>query len=142
MKQIICYFTLSILISNFLNAQDSLSNAGNISRPEILDISIINLIANPEKYHNKEVIISGYLNLQFEGTAIYIHKEDFDNGLRKNGLWVNFFNEIKKEELSNAHGNYVMIRGLFDMERKGHWGLWSGTIKDIKSVTPLPKGKK
>jgi hypothetical protein len=26
--------------------------------------------------------------LSFEGNAIYLHREDFDHGIGKNGLWV------------------------------------------------------
>ncbi|MEQ9231572.1 MAG: hypothetical protein RIF46_12890 [Cyclobacteriaceae bacterium] len=100
---------------------------------------MIKLIVTPEKYHNKEIIVSGFLNLEFEGTAIYLHEEDFKNGLSKNGFWVNFSDEVTKDQLSIANSNYVMLRGTFDSERRGHFGLWSGTIRNITSVTPLPK---
>jgi hypothetical protein len=109
------------------------------SKNDVYIVSMIRLIATPEKYHDKEIIVSGYLNLQFEGNAIYIHKQDYENGLTKNGLWVNFSEEVPKVQISDANGKYVMLRGTFDMERTGHFGLWSGTINKIVSVTPLPK---
>ena len=100
------------------------------SKNDVYIVSMIRLIATPEKYHDKEIIVSGYLNLQFEGNAIYIHKQDYENGLTKNGLWVNFSEEVPKVQISDANGKYVMLRGTFDMERTGHFGLWSGTINN------------
>jgi len=106
---------------------------------KIYVISIIKLIATPEKYHGKKVITSGFLNLQFEGTAIYIHKDDCDYGLNKNGFWVDFSDQVTSEQRAKVNGKYVLLEGTFDMERAGHFGLWSGTIKDIVFVTSLPK---
>lgn len=119
-------------------ASDSTAINDDKSRNVVYSVSMIKLIVTPEKYHDKEVIVSGFLNLEFEGKAIYMHKEDYDNGLNKNGFWVSFTDEVTREQLSNSNGKYVMIRGTFDMQRAGHFGLWSGTIKNIVSVTPLP----
>jgi len=41
------------------------------------DVSLIQLIANPQAYDGKTVRITGFLHLEFEGNAIYLHNEDF-----------------------------------------------------------------
>lgn len=77
----------------------------------------------------------GYLNLEFEGNSIYLHKEDYKRSILSNGMWVNFTKEswikIKKY---NINKSYVIVEGTFDMDDKGHMGLWSGAIKDIARV--------
>ncbi|MAP80295.1 MAG: hypothetical protein CL526_04310 [Aequorivita sp.] len=97
--------------------------------------SIINLIATPEKYHNKKVRVIGFLNLEFEGNAIYLHKDDYKKSIHKNGLWVTFTDEswekIKKYRFNKS---YFLIEGTYDMTLFGHMGLWSGTIKDITRI--------
>ncbi|MEP0365603.1 MAG: hypothetical protein ABJN36_08975 [Cyclobacteriaceae bacterium] len=127
----------SVTAQQITVARDSATMENRESKIVVYSISLIKLIATPEKYHNKEVIVSGFLNLQFEGTAIYLHEDDCQNGLNKNGFWVNFSDNVTKEQLSISNQNYVTLRGTFDMERAGHFGLWSGTIKNITSVTPL-----
>lgn len=90
-------------------------------------VSIIDLIANPEKYQGSQVIIGGFLSLEFEGNAIYLHRDDFENRIYKNGLWCTI--DLVKYKVFDE--KYVIIEGNFDAKDKGHMRLWSGTINDI-----------
>lgn len=99
-----------------------------IEKHEEFNVSLIQLIATPEKYHGKKVLVIGYLNIEFEGNAIYLHEEDYKHGLDKNAFWVDFSKEIKPEKYSKS---YVIIEGTFNMNRQGHFGLFSGTIENI-----------
>ncbi|WP_234109155.1 hypothetical protein [Chryseobacterium sp. R2A-55] len=99
---------------------------------EDYDISMLRLIVTPEKYHNKTVQIIGYLNLEFEGNAIYFHKEDYENGSSRNGMWVSFNDELeKKKDLKKYNKKYVIIVGKFNMNSKGHMGMFGGSLKNI-----------
>ncbi len=96
------------------------------------NISIIKLISTPEKYDGKQVQVIGYLNLEFEGNAIYLHKEDYSKGISQNGFWVNLSKEIaEKKKLEDYNKKYVIIVGTFDMNARGHMGMFGGTIKNI-----------
>ena len=97
-------------------------------------ISIIRLIATPEKYQDKQIQIEGYLNLEFEGDAIYLHKEDRDKGLTRNGFWVSFSDKLDKTEIQKLNHSYVLIEGTFDMNSRGHMGLFGGEIKNITRI--------
>lgn len=98
----------------------------------VYDVSLVQLIATPEKYHGKRVQVVGYLNLEFEGDAIYLHQEDFANSLLKNAFWVDFSERVKQEKkLADYNKKYVIIIGLFDMNLRGHMSLFSGEIKNI-----------
>jgi len=102
------------------------------------NVSIIQLISNPEKYHNKKIIITGYLSLEFEGTAVYLHKDDFTHLITKNGLWFNgSMTKYKKYEKK-----YVSIEGVFNKNHKGHMNLWQGTIEKINRIWLPPTRKK
>ena len=98
------------------------------------NVSLVKLIANPEKYDGKILQIIGYLNLEFEGNAVYLHKEDYENGLTKNGFWVDFSGPIKENKKLDCSKKYVIIVGRFDMQRTGHMSLFGGTIKDISRL--------
>lgn len=94
----------------------------------LIDASLISMLATPERFHGKTVRVFGYLNLAFEGNAIYLHKEDLEHGLYKNGFWVRVPEHLRSEEVNHS---YVLLEGRFDMTSHGHMGLWSGTITDI-----------
>ena len=97
-------------------------------------ISIDSLIATPERYHGKKIQIAGYLNLEFEGNAIYLHKEDREKGLIENGFWVSFSDKLNKKEIQALNKSYVLIEGKFDMNSHGHRGMFGGEIKNIKRI--------
>ncbi|MFH1622347.1 MAG: hypothetical protein ABIA97_04420 [Candidatus Omnitrophota bacterium] len=95
---------------------------------EPISISIIKLIANSDKYHGKFVRIFGYVELEFEGTAIYLSKEDADKHLSKNGLWLDLAEAVKCSECRNK---FCLIEGIFNSEHKGHFNQWSGSLEKI-----------
>lgn len=99
-------------------------------------ISIIGLIANPEKYHQQVVQVKGYINLEFEACAIYLQKEDHDLSIDKNGIWV----EISKSEMKkmvDLDKRYVILEGTFDMYNKGHKSAYSGSITRLTEIKAL-----
>ena len=66
-----------------------------------ISVSAIQLISTPEKYDGKVIRVIGYLNLEFEGTALYCYKSDFENRIYKNSIWL----EIPKKEYMNLESN-------------------------------------
>ncbi len=96
------------------------------------NVSLVKLIATPEKYDGKRIQVIGYLHLQFEGDAIYLHKEDYKNSILENSFWVNFSNKLtKKIDPKKFSDNYVIIIGTFNSNEKGHMGMFSGTFDNI-----------
>jgi hypothetical protein len=87
-------------------------------------MSMIQLVATPEKFHRKPVQVTGFCNFEFEGNAIYVHSEDYSNANTKNALWVNVPDNATK--LPNGP---CMVLGVFDATDHGHLGLFSGAIQ-------------
>ncbi len=98
---------------------------------EVTDVSIIQLVATPEKYHGKFVRVIGFVRLEFEGNAIYLHHEDLKYGLTKNGLWLSVTDQIRKDR-DKYTDKYVLVEGTFNSQNHGHMGLNSGAIENIK----------
>ena len=112
---------------------------------EVTLISIVSLIATPEKYHNKKVRVIGYF--QFDDAYlrnIFLHKEDSENSILKNSFWVFFPRNISSDTLrryKECHQRYVIIEGIFDMNNQGPSSLFSGTIKEVTRMEPWNKIK-
>ena len=101
------------------------------------DVSIIQLLATPEKFDGKLVRVIGFLCLAFEGDAVYLHREDFDHGLTQNALWVDV-PEKRDESLSRK---YVLLEGTFDASDHGHMGLFGSAIHKITRMNAWHDGK-
>ena len=94
-------------------------------------ISMVQLLADPQKFHGKRVQVIGFVHFEFEGNAIYLSKEDFDYGITKNGLWLSVTGSKQTGELRELNDNYAAVEGTFNAEMTGHMGLWSGSIENI-----------
>jgi hypothetical protein len=105
-----------------------------LASAEPVDASLIALIASPREFDGKQVRIVGFLRLEFEGNAIYLHKEDYLRGITKNGLWMEMESASKK--VPGPGDQYVIVEGTFSMQDQGHMGLWSGSIHKVTRVDP------
>jgi hypothetical protein len=100
-----------------------------------VDVSMIQLLAAPERFHGQVVRVQGFLRLEFEGNALYLHREDFGRALTRNASWVTPSRAFAGKELSDG---YVLIEGEFDAKEKGHFGLFSRSIKNISRADRWP----
>ncbi len=132
-------FTIIIVIASFV-----LFGFGEANRKSI-SVSMINLIATPDKYHGKLVRVIGVSNLEFEGYKIYLSKEHRDIGVTKNSIWISIdYDSVGKTEdkLVKYNGQYVLVEGIFDKDYKGHLDLNSGSIMNITRFMPWEESER
>jgi hypothetical protein len=99
-------------------------------------VSLIRLIANPERYHGKKVRVIGFARLQFEGSGVYVHEDDYRHGITRNGLWLGSFASRQGRQPTDpisikGNDKYAIVEGTFDMNNHGHRGMWSGAITNV-----------
>lgn len=95
-----------------------------VERP--IAVPLVALLANPERFDGKLVAVEGFLNLEFEGDAIYSSRSDFDAMLLGNAIWVDgpkFEEPAARRALSGRH---VDLTGRFDADMHGHFGMFAG----------------
>ena len=90
-------------------------------------VSIVELLANPAQWHERNVVVIGFAAVGFEHSAIYLHRQDLDAGIMSNGLWLEFPSDFASSGL--AKGEYVLVRGKFDAKAGRHLGGFNGTIR-------------
>ena len=83
------------------------------------DVTLVRLIANPEKFDGKLIRVIGFLRLEFEGNVLYLHREDYDHAILGNGIWVDVTPEMMKQNES-LNLSYVLLEGIFSSSDKGH----------------------
>ena len=106
---------------------------------------MIKLIAQPEQYHAKRVMVSGYLHIRFEGNVLYLTKEDALNKNGKSGLWIGYDKKVtSREDLKDYDGYYaklkpysekfVWIEGTFDKNETGHLDCCAAGLVGVSDV--------
>lgn len=98
-------------------------------------LSMLQLLANPEKYDGDHVRVVGYIHFDSENSAIYLHKEDEEQHLFKNGSWVSLAPEVSFEGCQDA---YVVIEGVYRARTDGRMSRWSGAVTHVTKCQKLP----
>jgi len=144
-KKLIITITFSVLITfavvfavlfGIKIYQDKLIESGYSETPNSAnqyakDVTVIQLIATPEKYDGQLVRVIGVGNLEFEGNCISLSKEDLKYGVG-NSIWIELGEKtISYEEAKKYNGEYVIIEGVFDKDDCGHMDMFRGSIKNI-----------
>jgi hypothetical protein len=114
-------FLFAILCSSELLAQE----------PQ--DVSMVQLISNPEKFNGKVVRVIGFLRIEFEGNVLYMHREDYDYAILGNGVWVDL-PEFSLKNKDRVNLKYVILVGQFSSKDRGHMGMWSGSFNNVQRL--------
>jgi hypothetical protein len=102
-------------------------------------VSMIQLIATPERFDGHLVRIEGYSSLQFEEYAIYLSRTDYEDFNTNNSLWISFAESTIKsgKELKGFQGKLVLLEGTFVADCHGHMGGFSGCMNDVKRIDSM-----
>jgi hypothetical protein len=94
------------------------------------EVSLVQLIANPDSFEGKRVAVIGFLNTEFEGDALYLHQEDWGAGIPLNSVSLvvppNWFKNSACRSQS-----YVLLHGVFTAKTKGHAVWRAGSLESI-----------
>lgn len=104
----------------------------HFEKSALQEVTIIQLLASPEKYDGKRVRVIAVGNLEFEGDGLYLGKEDllYYTG---NCIWLDFVGNtiIPYEEIKQYNGKYVIVEGIFHKDDFISTNGFHGKITDI-----------
>lgn len=99
---------------------------------DVYTTSLIALIASPDRYDGKIVRVIGFPNIEFEGDALYLHKEDYNKSLTKNAVAVSISD---KGRLRRFNQKYVIIEGVFEkIDEVKMACVWSSYLTNVRSI--------
>jgi len=133
---------LIALVSNF--GYGAWKNA-EIKTDRITAVSLITLIATPEKFDGKLVSAEGYFVYEDENIALYLNETDEKEGVVTNAVELNFHNsKIGKSKLAMINHRYIKLIGRVYSNGPSQWplngavGVKSPVIGDIVAIYELP----
>jgi hypothetical protein len=83
------------------------------------------------------VSVKGFLRLEFEGNALYLHREDIEQNLTDNTVWIEPA-KLQTGKIRAISDRYVIVVGKFEANKHGHMGPFGGTISSITRLDPCP----
>ena len=103
-----------------------------------INVSLVQLIATPRDFHGKLVRVRGFCHLEFEGNALYLHRDDPEWGILRNAVWLALdwppVPDDQKTLRAQLSDRYVLVEGVFDAKS----GDFSGSLGDIQRIEPIP----
>jgi hypothetical protein len=96
---------------------------------------MVQLLAQPEAFRAARVQVIGFVSVEREGTAIYLHKEDFLQGISPNAVWLDLERALV---IPPQKSGSAIVEGRFNPDEHGHMHLFSGALEEVDRVTPLP----
>ena len=109
-----------------------------IEASEPVEVSMVELVATPAAFAHKRIRVVGFVSLEFEGNAIYLHREDWQRGLTRNGIWLDVTTYDGGHAIAGRKPGYAIVEGVFEPETHGHMGLFSGSIAQLSRLDPWP----
>ena len=101
-------------------------------------VSLLQLIGSGATFDGRRVRVIGYATIEFEGTALFLHKEDSDRMILKNSVWLALPYTSPFREFTD---HYVYVEGTFKSGARGHLGQCSGALVDISAFGRMPSRK-
>jgi hypothetical protein len=110
---------------------------GSGGESDPVDVSMVALLADPQRYDNKLVRVHGFLCVEFEGNALYLHEEDFKFGLTKNALALRF-SDSQVKLFKGLSRRYVILEGVVHAQGYESSDLWTGSIGEMTRLEAWP----
>ncbi|MDZ4318622.1 MAG: hypothetical protein U1A07_07230 [Phenylobacterium sp.] len=105
-------------------------------------ISIITLLAAPERFDGRKVQVSGFVTLGFEDLGVHLDASSYEAGLHKNALWLHRPGWLTSAAARRLDRRYGEVAGTFEAsvhgrcERLMHCSRFSGALTDIRRIKP------
>ena len=99
--------------------------------------SLVELLTRPELYHGKRVRVIGFVNLEFEGTALYLSREDWEQSIFRNSVWLGGAAVVPRDSGragSSPHRRFATVDGTFNATNSGHRGMRSGALERVTRI--------
>lgn len=99
-------------------------------------VSLVAVIANPQAYNGKRVMLDGYLSIEFEDSALFLSQTDHDLFFQKNGIMLDPPRAMSPAHRAALSGRYARVEGVFVADKAPYtWG-YSGSITEVTFVVP------
>jgi hypothetical protein len=102
-----------------------------------VSVGMVALLATPQKYEGKIVRTVGFMCVEFENDALYLHEEDYHHGLHQNSFALRL-SQSQRKEFKGLSLKYVLIEGTVYANGPEQTDMRSGAIGNITRLEVWP----
>ncbi|MBE7215528.1 hypothetical protein MK852_09830 [Shewanella benthica] len=105
-------------------------------------VSIFELIATPNKFHGREIIVTGAYRFDLDLATLYPSKEYLAEDIFQSSISLELPDGLtpeKLEALMELDGQFIRVKGTFDAKNRGFGGFNKGTVTNIKEISKHSK---
>lgn len=99
-------------------------------------VSLVALLANPERYDGRRVFVSGFVSLEFEDCGLHLDRTAYEAGLQRNAIWLDRPKWLNSRDTQRLSQRYADVAGTFEASGRGHMGSYSGTLTQLRLIDP------
>ncbi len=101
------------------------------------EVSLVSLIANPDKFDGKYIRIMGVAYFDSKGSinAICLTREDKRRANGRNAIFLYFSPSIKNADKLND--KYVLAQGIFRAADRGHLSSFAASLDEVDRVEEI-----
>lgn len=104
-----------------------------VPSPKPVGVGMVALVANPQKYEGKVIRTVGFLLVEFESDALFVHEEDCRHGLTQNSMALRL-SQAQRKQFKNLSGHYVIIEATVHANGPEAGAMWAGALGEITRV--------
>jgi len=95
---------------------------------------MVSLLGSQGKYNGKRIRTEGFLLLEFEGNALYLHEEDYRYALHGNAYYLDL-TKAQEQQFRSLNLKYVLLEGtVFSQDG----GMYAGSITGVTRLQAWP----
>jgi hypothetical protein len=102
---------------------------------------MVQLLADPAAFDGQVVRVMGFCHLEFEGNALFLHREDFEQLNLRNSVWLSFGDLLppaREALVSKLTDRYITVQATVDSRGHGHMGMFQAALTEITNAEPMP----
>ena len=102
------------------------------------DVPMISVLNEPQKFNAVRLRLRGICRIEFEGNALYLGRQSFNDRHAEQAIWLNLGWPVKPD-VQRLDGQEVIVEGTFDAADKGHLGAFAGSLTDIQALKAIER---
>ena len=95
------------------------------------NVSMIQILADPEKYDGKRIRFVGYLVDEFECHAVFLSQESYVHLIMEQSIFLS--HDFGKHR-GLVHKRYCQVEGTYKAVPKGYMQANNGSLEDVSRV--------
>lgn len=95
-------------------------------------ISMVQVLANPEKYDGKRIRFVGYLVSEFECHAVFLDEESYKHYILSNSI---FLQHDFGKRTGKVHRKYCLVEGTYKAIPEGYMAANNGALEEVSRIS-------